>query len=59
MERDRQLDHTEAGAEMAAGDRHRIDCLLAQLIGELTQLGDLEPAQFLRTFNAIKQWRAG
>jgi hypothetical protein len=38
MQRDGQLDHAEAGAEMAAGDRHGVDRLLAQFVGELAQL---------------------
>jgi len=33
-----QLDHAEAGAEMSAGDRDRIDGLGAQLIGNLPQV---------------------
>ena len=35
VERDRQLDDAEAGAEMAAGDRDGVDGLGAQLVGEL------------------------
>src|SRR2546421_1532695 len=41
MERDRQLDHAEAGAEMATGHRDRIDRLLAQLVRQLAQLANL------------------
>ena len=37
MQGNRQLDHPEPGAEMAAGDRDRVDGLLAQLVGELAQ----------------------
>ena len=45
VQRDGQLDHAEAGAEMAAGDRHRVDRLLAQLVGELAQLRLVETAE--------------
>ena len=45
VQRDGQLDHAEAGAEMAAGDRHGVDRLLAQFVGELAQLALVEPAQ--------------
>ena len=34
-----QFDHAEAGAEMPAGRRNRVDGLGAQLVGQLTQLG--------------------
>ncbi len=30
-----QLDHAQPGAEMAAGDRHGVDGLLAQFVGQL------------------------
>src|SRR3569623_3622325 len=33
-----QFDDTEAGAEVSAGDRHRVDDLGTQLVGELAQL---------------------
>jgi hypothetical protein len=38
----RQFDDTEAGAEMSAGDRDGVDGFLAQLIGDLLDLLDLE-----------------
>ncbi len=38
MERDRQLDDAEPGAEMPAGHRHRRDRLLPELVGKLRQL---------------------
>jgi hypothetical protein len=44
VERHRQLDHPQPGAEMAAGDRHSVDGLLAQFVGELAQLTALQPA---------------
>ena len=48
VQRDGQLDHAEAGAEMAAGDRHGIDRLLAQFVGELAQLALVEAAEIGR-----------
>ncbi len=38
VQRHGQLDHAEAGAEMAAGDRDRVDRLGAQFVGKLAQL---------------------
>ncbi len=38
VQRDRQLDHAEPGAEVAAGHRDGVDRLLAQLGGELRQI---------------------
>jgi hypothetical protein len=54
-----ELDHPEAGAEMAAGDRHRIDGFLAQLIGKLAQLPALEPAQIRRRLDQVEKWGSG
>jgi hypothetical protein len=45
VERHRQLDHTERGAEVAAGDGNRVDCLAAQLSGKLFQLFRRQIAQ--------------
>ena len=42
VQRDRQLDHAQAGAEMAAGDRDGIDGLLAQFVRDLAKLARLE-----------------
>ena len=55
VQRDRQLDDAEPGAEMAAGDRDGVDRLLAQLVGELAQLGVFEAAQLVRCANAVEQ----
>ena len=55
VERDRQLDHAEAGAEMAAGDRDRGDRLAAQLVGELPQLGFRQPPQVVRRVDPVEQ----
>ena len=38
MQRDGQLDHAEAGAQMPAGDRDGVDGLLPQLVGDLNQI---------------------
>ena len=35
VQRDRELDDAEPGAEMAAGHRHRVDGLGAQFVGDL------------------------
>src|SRR5882672_10125692 len=45
MDRGGQLDHAEAGAEMAAGHRHRVDGFLPQFVGDLLHLLDLELAK--------------
>ena len=52
-----QLDDAEPGAEMTAGDRHRIDQLGAQLIGELAQIRLREPAQIGRHIDPVEQRR--
>src|SRR5205085_2080108 len=57
VQRDGQLDHAEAGAEMAAGDRYGIDRLLPQLIGELAQLGGIETTEILGRRTLIEQRR--
>ena len=57
MERDRQLDDAETGAEMAAGGGDGVDGLLAQLVGELTQLPAVEAAQVRRSLDEVEQGR--
>ena len=57
MQRDGQLDHAEAGAEMPAGDRDGVDRLLAQLVGELAQLSLVEPAEVFGGLTLIEQRR--
>ena len=59
MEGHGQLDHPETGAEMAARDRHRIDRLLAQLVGELAQLSALQAAQVRRGLDQVEQGGLG
>ncbi len=57
VQRHRQLDDAESGAEVAAGHRHRADRFGAQLVGELAQLADRQGAQIGRGANAIEQRR--
>jgi hypothetical protein len=42
MQRDGELDDAEPGAEMAAGDRDRVDGFAAQVVGKLPQLVGLK-----------------
>src|SRR2546423_6100599 len=48
VQRDGQLDHAEASAEMAAGDRYRVDRLLTQFVGDMPQLALVQAAQVVR-----------
>ena len=48
VDRHRQLDDAEAGAEMPAGHADRRDRLGAQLVGHLPELGDRQPLQVRR-----------
>ena len=57
MQRDGELDHAKPCAEMAAGDRDRVDQLLPELARELLQLAVLKRAQICRSVDAIKQRR--
>ncbi len=57
MQRHRQFDHAEAGAEMAAGHRHGIDGLGAQFLRKLRQIGDIEPPQIGGRVDAVEQGR--
>src|SRR5207244_11389746 len=51
----RQLDHPQAGAEMAAGDRHCIHGSLAQFVGELAEVAALQAAHVSRRLDQIKE----
>ena len=42
VQRDREFDDTEPGAEMAAGHRDRVDGFAAQVVGKLPQLVGLK-----------------
>jgi len=48
MQSRRQFDDAEAGAEMSAGDRDRVDGFQTQFVRDLLDLLDLEPAQIVR-----------
>ncbi len=54
MQGDGQLDHAQAGAEMAPGHRHRIDGLRPQSIRDGLQVGFLQAAQVGRVLDCIK-----
>ena len=55
VQRHGQFDHAEAGAEMTAGRGDGIDRLLAQLVGDLTQLALFQAAEIVRSFYNIEQ----
>ena len=52
-----QFDDAEAGAEMSAGDRDRVDGFLAQFVGDLPDLLHLEPAQIVRGADGVEKRR--
>jgi ribosomal protein S14 len=54
MQRDRQLDRTEIGRQMAAGFGHRIDDECAQFIGDLAQLIAWQTAQVRRLIDCFE-----
>ena len=55
MQRDRELDHAQAGAQMAARDRHRIDGFLAQLGRELFEIVTVKRTEIGRIGDPIQQ----
>ena len=55
VEGNRQLDHPQPGAEVAAGDGNRIDRLLAQFVCELAQLPALQAAEIRRRLDKVKE----
>ena len=59
VEGNRQLDHAERGAEVAAGDGNRIDRLGAQFSGELLQLFGGQVAQIGRMPHPVEEWSLG
>ena len=52
-----QLDHAEAGAQMAAGHRDRVDRLLPQLGRQLRQVGPIEAAQVRGLVDLVEERR--
>ena len=59
VQRDRQLDHPERRAEVAAGDGNRVDGLGAQLVGKLIQLVDGQVAQIGGMPHPVEEWSLG
>ena len=57
VQRHRQLDDAEAGAEMAAGDRNRADRLGAQFVGDFGEVALLQPPQIGGRGDFIQKWR--
>ena len=57
MDRGGQFDDAEAGAEMAAGHRDRVDGFLTQFVGDLPHLLHLEPAQIVRGADGVEKRR--
>jgi hypothetical protein len=55
MHRDGQLDDSEPGAEMPAGNRYRVDQFGTQFLGDLTQIGFRKPPQIGRHIDLIEQ----
>ena len=55
VQRDGQLDHTEAGTEVSTGDRSGIDGLGAQFVGQLAQLVARQRTQLLNGVDAVEQ----
>ena len=52
-----QFDDAEAGAEMSARHRNRVDGLLAQFVGDLPDLFHLEPAQIVGGADRVEKRR--
>ena len=57
VQRHSQLDDAEAGAEVTAGNRNRIDQLGAQLVGELSQIFFPQLAQIGGNIDLVEQRR--
>ena len=57
VQRDRQLDDAQAGAEMAAGHRNRADRLGAQFVGEPHELASFRFRRSAGESDAVEQWR--
>ena len=57
VDRRGQLDHAQAGAEMAARHRHRVDGFLAQLVGNLPHLVDLQLPEVVGRADGVEERR--
>jgi hypothetical protein len=55
MDRGGEFHDAEAGAEMAARDRNGVDGLLPQLVGNLPDLIDFQPAQIVRRLDSVEE----
>src|SRR6202034_1271750 len=55
VQRHRQFDHAQAGAEMAAGHGNGIDGRLAQLVRHLAKLARLELPEICRGLDLVEQ----
>ena len=59
VERDGQLDHAQAGAEVPPGDRHRRNHLGAKFLGQLGQLVLGQRANIGGRIDGVEQRRVG
>src|SRR5262249_51183436 len=59
MQRHRQLDDAETGAEMAAGDGHRVDGFLAQFVRQLAELLFRQATQVIGGDDLVEQRALG
>ena len=55
VQRDRELDHAEPGAEVPAGYGDSVDRFLPQFIGHLAQLAGVELPEIAWRFDAVEQ----
>ncbi len=55
VQRHRQLDDAKARAQMSAGDRHRLDGLPTQLVGELPQVRFRQLPQLVRKRHLVQK----
>src|SRR6266481_6748329 len=55
MQRNRQLDHAEAGAKMPAGLGYRVDEIMSQLVGNFAQPSGFEPSQIFGSADLVEK----
>jgi hypothetical protein len=55
MQRHGELDHPEAGAQVTAGNRYRIDRFRTQLVGNLSQVPGIDTPQIGRTLDQVQE----